>query len=482
MARIKNNSFVGSPQFDVDIDSPTFNRTIENAIGDTAKVYDQLTGKNSETDTIIHDGAGRGAALGIPLLNHYVGAKIFYEGAGGKDGGGGQTWLYSCPIFIPNSETDLVVDVLADADFDYQDVPVVVSVRSPTDYDTTACAIATLEAQTTDAFQLEASTVLYRARLRGITPGSWLFFIEMDTSTIDDDSVSFRLHSVSVHRNKRSRTQQGVRLHQDGEAQVATPSATQAVAHVDFDESLIGSLNDPINGYLTSYLDLNQNGLVEFASGKPAGGNNSYTQEDHDAAGVADDVDPARSRFHAHARSPFAGTPALPDEPEVQFPLHAEGFGPFRQDGGFAVEVAVPPTFGLLRWYPPWPTDDAALTVWRCPLMVPDFSPDKATAAKNTSALKWAVLCGTDRTSAATSWSVAAGVEGSLPSPVALSAVTNAPAGAGSEKLFYATGSGITFTGDQVQTFVVTTQRAGGNPVNTDELVVLGVCFWFDPT
>ncbi len=483
MARIKNASFVGARIFDGDVDAPTFNRLVENAIGDTAKVYDQLTGKNGEADTINHSGDGRGALLGIPYINHYVGARIFYNtGGSGKDGTGAPTWLYACPVRIPEGETEVHVDVLAGDEFMHRRVNPCCYLRSKTDFNVLVGdeQYSFFEALPYDEdLPIGSDGVRFHARITGVTPGRHLFFVEMQSETLDDDEVEFFFHSITAHPGRtRGRRGGGGEVRgrtADTVCGVTAPSATQALAHIDMDSSLIGSLNDPINGYVVAHLNRNQNGLMEFLTGWPAGGNEAFTQVDHDGAGVADDVDPARSRFHAGARSPFAGTPALPDEPEFEFPLWAEGFGAFRLDGGLVVNepaIGVAPTIGMVDWYAPWPNDESPHTIRQLPLMVPDFSPDKATAAKNTSALGWAVLCGTDK-AAVSNWTVAAGATAAMPAAVAGVAVANA-------NLVLFEGSALAFDGDQHQTFGVQTQRAGTQSA-IDELLVLGACFDFDP-
>lgn len=544
MTRLRNTAFAGSPMADVDVDAPTFNRTIQNAIADSAKTWDALRGFEQvitsaagavmtipsttrwldgmpvevvdvsgsviheatilshtattvtlssapgfvvsggndilrAADTITHNGDdGRGALLGIPYVNQYVGKTIYIEGSGtSKDAGGVATYLFACPLFVPAGEDTIQIDILADQNFGRPGLKAVAYLRKPSDFSVIGDDRVAFSMTEIDDNLSGNGLCHYRATITGITPQLLLFFVEIDTTFFSVYEQGFEFYSISVNPGRiRNRFVAATPTRSTtSDTPVTTPSSTQAVATTDFDDDLIDDTNDSLNGYLTTFLNRMLHGLWEFLTGWPAGGNGAYTHVDHDGAGVADDVDPARSRFFAHTRT------LETSEPECDFPLYAEGFGAFKVEGGLVVDapaIGSSPTTGMIEWFAPWPTDEAQQTIRNFLVNKPDFP-------TSPSRLKWAVLCGTDQAwggaNPASLWSVTAGETGSLPASVALAAVTNAPTGAGNEKLALAQGSGIGFTADAATLFLVRTERTSGSQSAVDEVVVLGCCFWFEP-
>src|SRR5574337_1522366 len=107
MARKKNSSFQGATVFDTDVDAPSFQRVVENTVGDVALIFDKVTGSNGETSTIIHTGASdRGARLGVPIVNQFIGKSINLTNpvfSKATNGGLGETWLL-WPVFLVPGE------------------------------------------------------------------------------------------------------------------------------------------------------------------------------------------------------------------------------------------------------------------------------------------------------------------------------------------------------------------------------------------
>lgn len=490
MAREKSTTFQGTAQRDVDIDAATLGRVVQRAQADAALAHDRLTGLNGEVNTTNHDGSdGRGARLGVPYLNQYVGALIYNEGSvTAKDGGGDNMFLFACPLFVPAGETEIVVEVCATRAFSFGYVAAHAYMRRASDFAVQGDDWVPFDVVNDNGFGQDES--FYRARITGLTPSTLcIFCIQINTALLAFYEESFQFVAVSVHpgrkRNRLISAPPG-RGDSGNPIPVTTPSSTQPIAFVDMDSDLFAGPLAPINGYLTTTVNRNLNGLEEFVRGWPSSQNEDFTHVDHNGFGTVDDDNPARSRFHACTRSPYGGTPALPDEPEVDFPLWCEGFGAMRLDGGLVVNapaIGTAPTSGMLEWFAPWPTDAASLrTIRSCPIRFPDFSSTLATAAKNTSALKWAVFVGFDSGTPA-DWSitvstvdaVVGGVIGT--STAAVAAIAGSPGG----NFGIAQGSGLLFSGDEMQFVTVGARKTVGVQAAVDEMVILGVCLWFEP-
>ena len=110
MARRKNASFVGVPVSETARDASIYSRTIDNAAGDFALVYDKITGANghSATDTINHSGSGRGCPMRLPYPSQTINRDIMLRGAGTE----ADYYILVLPVFIPVgvSEWNLEVD------------------------------------------------------------------------------------------------------------------------------------------------------------------------------------------------------------------------------------------------------------------------------------------------------------------------------------------------------------------------------------
>src|SRR5687767_10002253 len=101
MARVKNSSFQGATTFDTEVHAPSFTRVLKTAQGDAALIYDKVTGRNSEANTINREGdAGRGAKLRIPLVNQCVNANLAWTASLLQT----NIAVVMCPIFIPTGQ------------------------------------------------------------------------------------------------------------------------------------------------------------------------------------------------------------------------------------------------------------------------------------------------------------------------------------------------------------------------------------------
>jgi len=461
MARKKNATFIGSTPFDVDVDALTLEHTIENAVGNAALVYDMLTGENGEANTIRHIGGGRGCPLGVPLWQQHIGRSLNYRGVGSVKGGvPGGVWLAAHPFFMPNGETALTIQVYAQGPFDT--IRPTIRVTSTTGADIVSpTAMVRIDGD-------DDGIGTFEVRLSGLTAGLKLLFLEANT---EDNSTS-NIELLSWHGvfdRRRPASLSPMRSVTGSQVHVATPSATEGVVHVNFQDTTFYP-DAAIDAYMTTYLDRNLNGLEEFGSGWPAGGNASYTHVDHDGAGAPDASDPARSRFHAGTQSLYA------NEPELDFPLVAGACGAIGQDGKPVIDPsATAPTSGMLSWFAPYPTTAASLLMHRIPVRMPDF---QTTSSK----LKWAVLAvgepisGTDDL---TDWQMTVDTGSGASAATSFGAMFSV--GPSPTWFALATGTALAFAGDAAQTITLTSSKAIAFGATYTEFFLLGYCFYWEP-
>lgn len=452
MARVKNASFVGATPFDVDVDALTLGRVLQNAVGDTALVYDKLTGENAEALPVNHTGPGRGCVLGVPLWNQYIGRSINYVATGTAKGGiPGLIYLIAHPFYLPRGESSLTVRLVTEGG-NLAALRPSVRVTSTTGVTRQAAA---MEVEDGEAF----------ARLSGMTEGLNLVFVEVNTqgSALTD----LLLLSWHGYFDRIRQTGSAVRAPTGSTAVgVTTPSATQAVAFTDMDTSWFSS-GAAFDGFLTSHLDRNLNGLAEFGSGWPAGGNVSYTHVDHDGAGLPDPTNPARSRFHAHTRT------LLANEAEIDFPVWCEALGAMGTDGVAVAAVgATAPTVGMLQWFAPYPTTNALAPITRTLIRYPDFQ-------STSSRLKACILAGTNEPGNVTSWTGTITTSGSVGAVFGTPFDTQTSTGT---PLSVATPTAIPFTGDGITLTSLQTSKGAALSGTYEEIFLLGVCLYFEGT
>lgn len=476
MARKKSTTFQGATILDTDVDAASYQRVIENAVGDVALVFDKVTGQHGETSTIIHDGStGRGARLGIPIVNQYIGRGLNLYGtppAKGGNGGAGTFWIWCAPVFLVPGETTLQIEMSARFNKPASDLKLQVQVFS------TSFASEATSAMDSTAGRGEPDSV-FACSLSGLTAGAVHYVaISIDTSTLKDFEVGF----LSYVRIRPRMTFSGRRVGLDFPNGIArapalratsdfgifSPAATEGVAHRNFDAAMFGT-QLAIDGYTTAGLNRNLNGLLEYVTGYPAGGNATYTQIDQDGAGVADATDPARVRFESHARALFGGgSPLYASEPQIAFPIWCECFGAFQgNDGKFAVDLAEPPSNGMIRWYAPWPISTAALAIRSIPCLMPDFQSTSSTLTAH-------ILIGSDANANVGNWAfqiqTTTGNSASV-APVACSVANT---------LWRVSITGIPFTGDNLEQVSIVSSRTGAK-TGIGELCVIGACLYFSP-
>jgi hypothetical protein len=350
MTRKKNSTFVGSPMADVDVDALTFRRTIANAIGDTARAYDRATGSNSETNTMIHDGAGRGCLLGVPWCNQFIGRSLAIEGTvtgTAKHGGDGPVYLAAAPFFVPIGETRAIVDLRMSA----RDTGLFSGSLVARVYDTSGSLVD-------EATFIDQDADVVTADLRELEPGEHLLTIEANTVNRNDSGPFWQ--DISIHTGRRGRASVARRGSENSVG--VTDPGTSPVFHRNFDDSILAD-GFPVSAFHTSGLNRNQTGLLEYLRGWPAGDNADFVHTDSGS------TNPTRSEFAAHARAGFASEPLVP------FPLFMQFLGAAKIGGFFVVDAAEPPTVGMRGWYAPWPKTSASLPIdiSRQRIMMPDF-------------------------------------------------------------------------------------------------------------
>lgn len=351
MPRKKNTNFAGAPMVDVDVDALTFKRVIENAVGDTARAYDRMTGENGETNTMIHDGAGRGCLLGVPWCNQWVGRSLQLQqvvSGTGKHGGDGPTWLAAAPWYVPTNEDRAVIELLAE------------SIGQTMQGALRAVQMLTNGTEVTSAVFVDVGDGILRAELTGLEYGTWTILgIHGETQNRGGAAT---LDSITVYTGRGRSGAAAMPSRTTADDYGVTDPGTAPIWNRDFSTVLFDAGNT-INAFITAGLNRLQNGMMEYARNWPAGDDASYTHADSGS------TNPSRSEFLAHTRAGFAneGIPPLP--------LMQNFYGACKADGYFVVDAAEPPTEGMLDWYAPWPKTSAALPVdiAKHHINVPDF-------------------------------------------------------------------------------------------------------------
>lgn len=351
MARKKNTNFVGSPMVDVDVDQLTFKRAIENAVGDTARAIDRMTGENGETGTMIHDGAGRGCLLGVPWCNQWLGRSlqlVSTTSGTGKHGGDGPTWLAAAPWYVPTNEDRAVVEILAEA------------IGQTLQGALRAVQLTTGGTEVTSAPFVHVGGGLLRAELDGLEYGGWTI-LGIHAETQNRGSAAM-IHSITVFTGRGRAGSSSTPSRTAENTYGVTDPGTDPLLVRDFPTVMFDNGNS-INSLVTAGLNRMQNGAMEYATGWPAGDDVDYVHADSVA------TNPTRSEFLAHTRAGFAneGLPPLP--------LMMVFLGACKADGFFVVDAAEPPTEGMLDWYAPWPKTSASLPldIAQQRINVPDF-------------------------------------------------------------------------------------------------------------
>lgn len=461
MARKKNTTFVGCEASAVDIDAPTYKSTLENAVGDTAKIYDMVTGSNAEATTIRNRGeSGRGAHLGMPLVMQAMNADISWTGMsnGAGDGNGGETLIFLAPVYL-TSVNDRTYRVIVKADLG-TDSPSNTNRLFAVIYDDVMGELA----------EVEMTLEIFGGGLRqwycnidpGAQAGECFFGVKIAGPTTRDGLIhpngGMYLHSVSVKPHRPGDGSESVTRSVDNFIRVDTPSSSQAFVFTDIDTNHFADLK-PFDAYALSRVNQNQNALFEYLTGWPAGGDEDYTLFNATSGNVNSENAIAKHRFKQFARTMFASE-GLP-----RMQLATWALGAIKTNGELVVDKPYLPGDGMMGWYGVYPRGNGAKTnfvFFRQSIMLPGFESSSNTFYK----IK--VIAHSEP--GATGWTLNASLDGSAwGTPVSFAQL-------GSTDFWAATvpmPSGATKDGASELFLRATKSSAPALP--TDELILLGV-------
>ena len=320
MARLRNNTFSGSPISDVDPDQLTYKRVVANAIGDTALIEDILTGDHTPptNSTINHAGLVgslyRGCPLGVPLI------QCVWPRAGGFGGGpsmfcsnAGDSFIALIPFRLPRGETR--IDVVVDSDTEAAVVAEVYSTSmalvsrgfvTPTgELDTLRGTVAGLTGGTTYVFGLRVN-----GGVDGQTRGSYFNGLFVGFPRMAKTPLLFLNPPAFIDALAGSPFTVPTTTVVDAGGNAAVMRLTA------FDEALVAD-NVAISSYHLSRLNQTQNALEEHLTGMPCAGNESFALLDSDNGAV----NPTTTAFHDHSQA------GRVNEALVDVPVWAEPWG-----------------------------------------------------------------------------------------------------------------------------------------------------------
>lgn len=379
MAIVKNNTFKGSAVYDVDAGAPTLARAIRNAQGDVAGTLEHLT-DNTNPVHINHSGGSRGALLGIPWVSQLVDYDLTLDAGGGKDGGDtGTPQMFPYLVRVPPGETSIVVEVSANlVNIAVTNPRVRVSLQtnftSPGSSLGLEFPLVVTQARTRDEIDANAPT-RFRASITGLLADSLLLTLMFDAGSFSGATISDIV--IRPDRNPQSVT---IPIPASvNAAGVVAPTSTQALFHQAMDDSIFVD-GEGMTGWHTSRLDRNINGLLEFATGSPAGKNATYTHTESVLRL------PTRDRFGAFTRRTFSA------EPIPVIPICSINFGGIKPDG-YLVDINNPTSIATRKSYAPMSTSAAVADVAIQSMHMPDLP-------TSPSVLRWAVLLGQSDTAA----------------------------------------------------------------------------------
>lgn len=479
MARMKNSTFQGSPPADLDPHRPSFARVMRNLIGDLALIYDKLTGENGEANTIKHDGsADRGCLLGYPWINQTFGgrdtragqwsADLGYTSApsGAKGGGsfGNDTIVFGVPVFVPAGERDMTVRITGRG----LDVwPWRVELMKESD----ASILYSGELRHRNAARYEALELTTHDNGTDGAGVLCLLLVYADTTrrqaasgtTPDGQIRAFslfagptRIRSSSTRGIGGGRPVGAIPVRRTTNDFGVTSPGGNSLKFWDLTAGMVADL-EPLSSVITAQANRNENGLYEYTTGWPAGGNASYVQAD------SADNNPGTSRFMSHAKA------GMINEAAIDLPLWGQAFGAFMLDGNLVVDAA-PPTKGMMDWYAEVPIATAVTAHWSALLQLPDF----ATGAN--SRLKACVLAGSNSAVEGAKW------KSSWKCGTALASTAQAFASVAGTKLMTSKAGtvGLINYNSDVNNQVDLRLEKTAAKVSVDELAVMGACLYFE--
>lgn len=447
---------------DVDVDAPTFTRTVRRAQELLAVVYDRLTGENAETDTINNRGAwGRGALLPHPIVQQELNAPWSNVDTYMKTGSGRMCPVVM-PIWLPPGEE--IVDVFVDARVNTTYRPTANLTNAAGTFSSWQTPIAEI-AQGPDGeirmrflFQLAGSIsgVLY---LRVMMPDD---FTEMYGGTLS----RFTVTRVTIPRYRPQSGQpassiEPARTPGNVPAQVyKTHPQTSPVPWRwrDIDDAMLGD-SAPISSWALDAINRNANTLHEALTGTVIQGNRTINLAD---SGVEN---PAVSRFFAKTARGFVS------EPGIAHNVWTACFGGIRENGAFSVNSSL--TEGSVNWFaphldysssPPGSSPGPTRIAWSDYVMMPD--------AKNNTASLNVLVASPAGTHA--DWEFLVDFNGASSAWLTPGGITSLP---GFYRCLF---TGLSFLPDRVNEMVIAVRKKSNSTAPYDDLAVVGANLWID--
>lgn len=339
MARLKSSTFAGSPSRDVVQDASTFKRWMLNVCADIAGVFDRITGENAETETMIHDGDGRGASLFMPIACQEIQADLVLAGASKA---AGDMYIIAVPVFVIEGDVgDFVIEVEVERNGG-------------------AARDAFLEVRDTSwavTESLEGSP-----EPGGHTVHKWVVplaagrqYVLIKRLVEGDESPTSRLIRWRARPKVPGRAANGLGVEGNAVDGNPFPVMTMSTTTGEAYDDNAGADELPLDPVVLTRMNRRLSGIWESLTGGPVPGNNTVS--------VGSDYD--------HDRSVFAA------EPLLEFPLFVQALGACYVTSDFAVDDGVsPPVQGLVTWAAPYPNahgGGAAITITSHSMHVPAF-------------------------------------------------------------------------------------------------------------
>tara|TARA_R110000751_G_scaffold265397_1_gene364499 strand:- start:28347 stop:29732 length:1386 start_codon:yes stop_codon:yes gene_type:complete len=308
MAQQKNATFQGANFYEVEPRSFTTEEVHGNIVGDLALLQERSSGQGSPT--IDHSGNGRGATLGFPVVKQSLFNWLYVPTEGLSE------YVWVSPVFVPRGESTIFVEINTDSQmlhtahvFQTQLLP------------STNPVISTIPMSTSRYRYHEAYI-----GVGGTSGGVVLLAISVDggagTIGVADIEQLQMYYAVNAYF-KRTPSSSGDLMGDVNRTGSVIPVATEASGGATinkdypFDEDLFDP-DIPIGGHILTRVNREQNGLVEFMTGAPAGTNETVALSDSSA------TDPARSAFYNH--SPQVGG-VYENGNYVQMPIYTASGG-----------------------------------------------------------------------------------------------------------------------------------------------------------
>lgn len=357
MARHTHASFEGVEILDVDPNALTRTRWLDKSVGDTALVYDLLTGATGNLD---QGGGGDGCTLGIPLANQML---DFYTVTGDGDTAAAEAvCIWQLLALQPAGEDSITIE-LDWATYEPGTEPLVFEVRDSSWAVVDSVDLSDNASRATISGLTERTLYTYRVVCSDVsrwnpTPGNVLAGVSLGNFRIAPDGTPLM-------------TRQPTDPTDSTELATKTVSSATVIDAHDFDTQEVQSNGMALSGYHVTQLAQTQSALIEMLSGAPVGTNESRTIAPSSTQGAFFD--------HSRLGSEFSSMPLV-----AAFPLGGWCLGASPEDGGTGKDGVGGNATGT-RNAPGWATTQSAT-------LRPLYDACFWAPQDNTGRLKWYVL------------------------------------------------------------------------------------------